>query len=157
MTIEDVKLEPTADEIERVRRIIAKGWGEGRKWDDIALAAILAMDRRAEPELRSSEDYHADPVEQLAFELAAELEEAELRPNDYVTVNRDKLRQIAQRVLDRRAEVVGEPDAWQVKIRGRWCNLPEDWSRKDCSPDTEYRALYASPPAPAVAVPEDGA
>lgn len=47
------------------------------------------------------------------------------------------------------AEAPGqEPAAWQVEVRGRWCNLPEDWASKDCSPEVEYRRLYAAPPAP---------
>lgn len=51
--------------------------------------------------LRSKPDFHDDPVEQLAFELAVELEDAEMSPNDYVTVNREKLKAIARRVLAR--------------------------------------------------------
>lgn len=54
-------------------------------------------------DLLSKEDFHTDPADQLAFELAAELEDAELSPNDYVTVNRAKLRAIADRVLGRLA------------------------------------------------------
>lgn len=54
-------------------------------------------------DLGSRPDYHSDPVEQLAFELAFELEDAELSPDDYVTVNREKLRLIAKRVLSRRS------------------------------------------------------
>ncbi len=61
--------------------------------------------------LRSAENFHADPVEQLAFELAFELEEAELSPTDLVTVNRDKLRAIAERVISRlRASGSTAPD-----------------------------------------------
>lgn len=55
----------------------------------------------ADDALRSKPDWHDDPVEQLAFELAFELEDAELNPNDYVTVNREKLTAIARRVLER--------------------------------------------------------
>ena len=51
--------------------------------------------------LRSSPNYHEDEVEQLMFELSWELEEASLNSNDYVTVNREKLRAIAHRVLGR--------------------------------------------------------
>lgn len=40
-----------------------------------------------------------DPVEMLAYDLAVELEQADLDRNDYVTVNRAKLRAIAERVL----------------------------------------------------------
>lgn len=48
--------------------------------------------------LRSKPDYHNDNIEQLAFELACELEDAELSHNDFVTVNREKLKAIATRV-----------------------------------------------------------
>jgi len=51
--------------------------------------------------LRSRLVFHADQVEQLAFELAFELEEAKLGRNDLVSVNRDKLRAVAIRVLSR--------------------------------------------------------
>lgn len=51
--------------------------------------------------LIAKDDFHSDPVEQLAFELAAELEVAELSGNDFVTVNREKLRDIARRLIGR--------------------------------------------------------
>lgn len=51
--------------------------------------------------LRSKPDFYSDPVEQLAFELAFELEEADLKPDDLVTVNREKLRAIAKRIFYR--------------------------------------------------------
>ncbi len=53
--------------------------------------------------LRSSPTYSEDEVEQLMFELSWELEEASLDKNDLVTVNREKLRAIACRVLGRLA------------------------------------------------------
>lgn len=59
--------------------------------------------------LRSKPDFHADPVEQLAFELAMELEDAELSPSDLVTVNQAKLRAIAERVLVRFAPPATSP------------------------------------------------
>jgi hypothetical protein len=65
-------------------------------------------------ELRSKPDYESDPVEQLAFELAFELEDADLSPNDYVTVNREKLRAIARRILERLSRERGTvPEGWQ--------------------------------------------
>lgn len=60
-------------------------------------------EREGESLLQSKPDFYADPVEQLAFELAMELEDVELNPTDLVTVNRAKLRAIAQRVLGRSA------------------------------------------------------
>ena len=66
--------------------------------------------------LRSNPFYNEDQAEQLAFELAWELEEADLSAGDYVKVNQAKLRAIAERVLTRlsaqametqRAETVG--------------------------------------------------
>jgi len=50
---------------------------------------------------RARGDWSEDAVEQLAHELSWELEEASLSANDYVTVNREKLRTIAKRVLAR--------------------------------------------------------
>ena len=54
--------------------------------------------------LRSRPDFKDDEVEQLAFELAWELEEADLDRNDLVTINQEKLRAIAARVLFRRSQ-----------------------------------------------------
>lgn len=68
----------------------------------------------SEDSLRSKPDYHTDPIDQLAFELAFELEEADLSPNDYVTVNRAKLRQIAQRVINRQEPKI-KPLVWQSR------------------------------------------
>lgn len=160
-------IEPTADEIERVSTALCEVYlAAGLNLDQLARAAILAMDRRAEVELRSREDYHADPVEQLAFELAAELEDAELSPNDYVTVNRNKLRQIARRVLDRRASppapAVAEP---VYKAVERILDENSAWIARPSDEVTQRVALAATiaahtilsseaEPAPAVAVPE---
>jgi hypothetical protein len=55
----------------------------------------------SEDDLRSKTEFHDDPVEQLAFELAFELEEADLSRNDLVSINREKLRAIAARVVSR--------------------------------------------------------
>lgn len=63
----------------------ASGSGEGWRTDDC----------------RARGDMLGDPVEQLVFELSWELEEAALSANDLVTVNREKLRTIAKRVLER--------------------------------------------------------
>jgi hypothetical protein len=52
-------------------------------------------------ELRSSPSYEDDPIEQFVFEVSWELEEADLKPGDLVTVNREKLRAIAKRVFAR--------------------------------------------------------
>lgn len=52
-----------------------------------------------EARLRSVDGFYADPVEDIAHALAAELDVAELSPNDFVTVNREKLRGIARRVI----------------------------------------------------------
>ncbi|RJT41985.1 hypothetical protein D3227_04715 [Mesorhizobium waimense] len=66
-------------------------------------AALLSSN--AEPainaDLRSREDFHSHPVDQLAFELAFELEEADLDKNDYAMVNREKLKAISRRILAR--------------------------------------------------------
>jgi hypothetical protein len=50
---------------------------------------------------RAAGDWSEDAVEQLVHELSWELEEASLDARDYVTVNREKLRMIAKRVLAR--------------------------------------------------------
>ena len=51
--------------------------------------------------LSSRPDFHKDQIQQLEFELATELEQAELNVDDYVTINRKKLNAIATRVIDR--------------------------------------------------------
>jgi hypothetical protein len=65
-----------------------------------AVNADKAHDWRTD-DCRVMGNHHADPVEQLAFELSFELEVAELDAHDLVTVNREKLRTIAKRVLAR--------------------------------------------------------
>lgn len=67
-------------------------------WNDRATANELLRDA-----LRSNPFFHDDEAEQLVFELAWELEEANLNPGDLVTVNRAKLKAIAERVLTRLA------------------------------------------------------
>lgn len=52
-----------------------------------------------EAQLRSTDGFYADPVEDIVHALAIELEAAELDQNDLVTVNREKLRGIARRVI----------------------------------------------------------
>lgn len=48
---------------------------------------------------------------------------------------------------DRRALTVEEmPSAWQQRLKGRWHNLPEDWSKEECDrmpPGKVFRPLYA--------------
>lgn len=51
-----------------------------------------------------------DPVEMLAYDLAVELEQADLDRNDYVAVNRAKLKAIAARVLARVTPTGGRLD-----------------------------------------------
>lgn len=53
-----------------------------------------------------------DPVEMLAYDLAVELEQADLDRNDYVTVNRAKLRAIAERVLSQNENGTAPSDAF---------------------------------------------
>jgi hypothetical protein len=38
------------------------------------------------------------------------------------------------------------PSAWQQRLKGRWHNLPEDWSKEECDrmpPGKVFRPLYA--------------
>ncbi len=48
---------------------------------------------------------------------------------------------------DRRALTVEEmPSAWQQRLKGRWHNLPDDWSKEECDrmpPGKVFRPLYA--------------
>ena len=60
--------------------------------------------RIAEECLRSRPDFYENQIEQLAFELAFELEEASLDKNDLVAINRKKLEAIATRVLARQKD-----------------------------------------------------
>jgi len=68
----------------------------------------------AEGVLNSKSNFYTDKIEQLAFELAAELENAELNSNDFVTVNREKLLAISRRVYDRVAASPTPP------LSGEW-------------------------------------
>lgn len=69
-------------------------------------------DERAalEAQLLSKDGFHEDPIEDIAHALAHELEDAALNANDYVTVNRQKLRGIAARVLDKARATATQPD-----------------------------------------------
>jgi len=75
--------------VERYSAALTAETEEGQSWRD--------------DDCRARSDLHDDPVEQLAFELAYELEEAALDATDYVTVNRAKLRTIAERIVARAA------------------------------------------------------
>jgi hypothetical protein len=68
------------------------------------LAALAPTAAQDEMQLQSKDGFHADPVEDIAFALAFELEHAALNPKDEVTLNRDKLRGIARRVLAKAAQ-----------------------------------------------------
>lgn len=78
-----------------------------------------AAQQEGDAPLSSKPDFHDDPVEQLAFELAFELEHAELSPDDYVTVNREKLTAISRRVLDRSSTAV-EAERARVSVTAAW-------------------------------------
>lgn len=52
-----------------------------------------------------------DPAERLAYDLAVELEQADLDRNDFVTVNRAKLLAISKRCLDRLSHNAGETES----------------------------------------------
>jgi hypothetical protein len=64
-------------------------------WGPAAAPQVVA------DELSSVDGFYNDPVRDIALALAAELEVAELDPNDFVTVNRAKLELIAERVLEK--------------------------------------------------------
>lgn len=107
----EVKLEPTADEIEWVAvAVFENEWGAG-SWP------------KAYPRAQRVAKKHA---------------------------------RAAILAVDRRAEVAGEPDAWQRYAEGfGWTPVnPEDLDHYR-GKGVPVRPLYASPPAPAVAVPEE--
>lgn len=54
-----------------------------------------------ESHLKSINGFYEDSVEDIAHALAQECEDAELNPADLVTINRDKLRAIAARAMDK--------------------------------------------------------
>lgn len=63
-----------------------------------------------------------DPAERLAYDLAVELEQADLDRNDFVTVNRAKLLAIAKRCLERLSHNAGEIEAGgEAKLRAAIC------------------------------------
>lgn len=115
---------PTEIQVETQDRktfVVPDGYEAVRDADGRATGAI----RPAAPQsvgvggdLHSRPDFHDDPVEQLAFELAYELEDAKLSPNDYVTVNRKKLQQIATRVLSRAALRASQQAADDTECHG---------------------------------------
>lgn len=70
-------------------------------WQAAIAAYEGALKDKGEELIRSRPDFHEDDVEQLAFELAFELEEADLDSGDLVTVNREKLKAISRRVLSK--------------------------------------------------------
>lgn len=39
--------------------------------------------------------------------------------------------------------IIEKPAAWQVLVRGRWCNLPEDWDSTENQAAYTYRPLFA--------------
>jgi len=82
---------------------------EIQKWLDARDPDAHKQPEPQEPALRSVDNVHSDPIEQIAFELAFELEEAQLSPNDLVTVNREKLRAIAKRIHARAMEAEAAP------------------------------------------------
>lgn len=101
---------------EEERTPLPAGYDEGlwRKADELHHAtALVANDAEcvkllyaelfstAADKLKSKPDFYAEQVDQLAFELAYELEEAEMNRNDLVSINREKLKDIATRVLSR--------------------------------------------------------
>lgn len=53
------------------------------------------------------------------------------------------LADVARALNDQQA--APEPAAWQMKIKGRWNNLPEDWEGSKNLAGHEYRPLYVIP------------
>ena len=98
--------ESLANDIARVVRLDSgKGFCPGVTSNEIGKKIIDEIrpylkreDSEISDNLRSRPNYHEDDIEQLAFELAFELEEADLKANDYVTINREKLKAIARRI-----------------------------------------------------------
>lgn len=66
-----------------------------------------------ESQLSSKKDFYDDPIEDIAFALAVECEEAELDPRGKVTINREKLKAIAARVLEKASAALSALDAGQ--------------------------------------------
>lgn len=84
---------PAQSECVRLRAVIREALGKLTKASAAHKVLYFALDEQ------SAEMFYADPVEDIALALATELEDAELSRNDFVTVNREKLRAIARRVL----------------------------------------------------------
>lgn len=67
--------------------------------------------------LGSIDNFYEDAVEDIAHALAHELEAAELNRNDLVTVNREKLKAIARRILAKAPTPPADKDAEIKSIR----------------------------------------
>ncbi|MGV1787320.1 MULTISPECIES: hypothetical protein [Agrobacterium] len=68
----------------------------------------------------------------------------------------DQVKEVARRAIIEAAQSATEPVGWQWRnprwtVGGQWQHCP-DGPREDKLPDTEYRPVYAAPPAPSVAV-----
>jgi len=61
----------------------------------------LKQERDERDSLIAKDSFYEDRIEDIAHALAQELEEAELDPNDFVTVNRAKLNDIAKRIFEK--------------------------------------------------------
>lgn len=98
--------------------------------------------------LRSIDGFYGDDhIQDIAHALAQECEEAELNPNDYATVNREKLVAIAKRVLTKAAAMLAAtpaPAPAQDEPFGYFRAEPFGWT--DCAKDDEGAiALYERP------------
>lgn len=98
--------------------------------------------------LRSIDGFYGDDhIQDIAHALAQECEEAELNPNDYVTVNREKLVAIAKRVLTKAAAMLAAtpaPAPAQDEPFGYFRAEPFGWA--DCAEtDDGAIALYERP------------
>ena len=125
---------PGTDEARARAQIVLNShffYGNGEQLDR-AVSAMLGYHEQAsaqaipeqgwqDDDCRARGDMYEDQVEQLVFELSWELEEAELNRSDLVTVNREKLRTIAKRVLARTpkasAQGVGEVERLREALK----------------------------------------
>lgn len=157
------RFEPAADEVERVKEAIRAAVPAlaGLPLDAMARAAILAMDRRAKVDCRALAVEIVDAFHGYTFEFSS-------NPNshreEYDTVEHALRHHLVDADPDlvppliRRASPTAEPEfyAYRWKIDGVYVK----WRLSDASQrsehlklkDFEERPLYASPPAPAVAV-----
>ena len=93
--------------------------------------------------------YGDDHIQDIAHALAQECEAAELDPNDYVTINREKLTAIAKRVLEKASEMLASPTPpvqpaarapFNTAQRKRlWLNSPEH--HKDAASFTGFERI----------------